>query len=456
MSVFFVVIFLCLIIHLAYFDGVEGETFINSPYNTRQDTFSDRVVRGQILSREGEVLARTDVYEDGSEVRVYPYGRMFSHVVGFDSHGKSGLESEANFLLLTSHEFFIDQMKNELLHRKNMGDTVVSTLSSKMQYAAYDALGDRRGAVFAIEPSTGKILVEVSKPDFDPNTISQDWDYLVGDANNSSLLNRVINGAYPPGSTFKLVMALDYLRQKGTLNGYSYLCQGSVTREDYTLTCYNGNSHGQEDLYDAFARSCNCAFGEMGLNLGAGSIVRTAEDLLFNQPLPMEGARKSTLSLERKASDPLVMQTAIGQGDTLVSPAHMAMIVCAAANGGILMRPTLIDHVVSATGETVSTPKPQPYQRLMMENEANLLEKLMEGVVANGTATALNGRGYTAAGKTGSAEFDEKGSSHSWFVGYCNTDQPELVVAVLVENGGTGSESAVPVAARVFDSFYFD
>ena len=109
---------------------VKSEDFINSPYNTRQDTFSDRVVRGQILSSEGEILARTDVYDDGTEDRIYPYANVFAHVIGYDSNGKSGLESEANFQLLTSHEFFLNQMKNEFLGRKNMGDTVISTLSA--------------------------------------------------------------------------------------------------------------------------------------------------------------------------------------------------------------------------------------------------------------------------------------------------------------------------------------
>ena len=165
------------------------------------------MVRGEIHSADGEVLARTDVYEGGTEVRVYPYQNIFSHVVGYDTHGKSGLESDANFSLLTSHEFFLDQMKNEFRGEKNMGDTVVTTLDAGLQVVAYNALGDRKGAVLAIEPSTGKILVMVSKPDFDPNTLSENWDALISDGTNSSLLNRVTMGQYPPGSTFKIVTA---------------------------------------------------------------------------------------------------------------------------------------------------------------------------------------------------------------------------------------------------------
>ena len=165
--------------YLIYFNYAKSDDFINSPYNTRQDTFSDRVVRGKIISADGQVLAQTNVYEDGTEERTYPYANMFAHVVGYDTNGKSGLESEANFQLLTSHEFFLNQMKNEFKNQKNTGDSVNTTLNADLQSTAYNALGDRRGAVVAIEPSTGKILVEMSRPDFDPNTISQNWDTLI-------------------------------------------------------------------------------------------------------------------------------------------------------------------------------------------------------------------------------------------------------------------------------------
>ena len=120
------------------------------------------------------------------------------------------------------------------------------------------------------------------------------------------------------------------------------------------------------------------------------------------------------------------------------------------------MKPYLIDKVVNANGDTIKTTEPTTYKRLMTGNEAAILGKLMKGVVESGTASALNGRGYTAAGKTGSAEYDENGSSHSWFIGYSNVDDPDLVVAVIVEGGGTGSEAAVPIAADLFDAYHFD
>lgn len=451
---FFVLIFVSLIGYLIYYNVALSQDFINSPYNTRQDTFADRVVRGDIVSSEGEVLATTSVSEDGTETRVYPYSNMFAHVVGYDSNGKSGLESEANYSLLSSHSFFLEQIQNELQGDKNQGDTVVSSLSVTLQSAAYNALGSYNGAVVVMEPSTGRILAMVSKPDFDPNTISTEYSALVSDENNSSLLNRATNGAYPPGSTFKVVVALDYFRTYGSLEGFSYLCEGSITVDEHTISCYNGNVHGQEDLYSAFAYSCNCAFAEIGLSLGGDSLKDTAEDLLFNQSLPLTSYRTSTFSADSSSASALLMQTSIGQGDALVSPMHMALITCAIANDGILMQPTLIDQVVSSDGDVVDTTEAEVYKRLMTSNEANVLGELMKDVVEYGTATGLSGRGYTVAGKTGSAEYDEQGSSHSWFIGYSNVDDPDLVVAVIAEGGGTGSQTAVPIAAAVFDAYY--
>ena len=240
-SAFFILIFVSLIGYLVYFDAIKSEDFINSPYNTRQDTFSDRVVRGSIQSSDGEVLAQTNVYEDGTEERTYPFSNIFAHAVGYDTNGKSGLESEANFQLLTSHSFFLEQMKNEFLGKKNQGDTVISSLNADLQTTAYNSLGDRRGAVVVLEPSTGRILAMVSKPDFDPNTIAQNWDTLVNDESNSSLLNRATNGAYPPGSTFKIVTALDYFRQKGSLDipiCVREVSQWMTTRSSVTMGQY--------------------------------------------------------------------------------------------------------------------------------------------------------------------------------------------------------------------------
>ncbi len=454
----FVAIFVSLIVWLVYFNLVRSEEFINSPYNTRQDTFADRVIRGNILSSEGEVLASTEIAEDGSEYRYYPYANMFAHVVGYDSKGKSGLESEANFHLLSSHAFFLEQMKNEFQNAKNRGDNVVSTLSVKLQTAAYNALGERKGAVVVMEPSTGKILAMVSRSDFDPNYLDENWEYLISDEENSSLLNRATQGQYPPGSVFKIITALDYLREHGTVDDFSYNCQGEITKQEHTITDYDRTVHGQVDLPSAFAYSCNSAFAEMGVQMGGKSLRAAGESLLFNKKLPLTMDYKtSVLSVDGKSGVPLMMQTSIGQGNTLVSPMHMALVACTIANQGVLMKPYLIDRVENYNGDRVKKYMPGIYRELLPSSEASVLGGLMENVVNYGTAASLGGQGYTVAGKTGSAEYGEGEikDSHSWFVGYSNVEDPDLVVSVIIEGGGSGSESAVPVAGQIFNSYYY-
>lgn len=215
MTYLFVTLFLALISYIVYFNVFRAKTIVNSPYNVRQDAFADRIIRGSITDRDGEVLAETQVGEDGTENRVYPYGAAFAHVVGYSNEtaGKSGLESIENSELLTSNAFFAEKFLNEFKDEKNHGDTVVTTLDAGLQQAAYNALGENRGAIMVMEASTGKILAMVSGPSYDPNTIAQDWEALNADSTYSPLLNRVTQGAYAPGSTFKIVTALEYMRE---------------------------------------------------------------------------------------------------------------------------------------------------------------------------------------------------------------------------------------------------
>ena len=458
-SYFIVLIFVSLIGYMAYFNIWERDAITSSPYNSRQNQAEDRIVRGSILSSDGQALAYTQVDDQGNETRIYPYGNMFAHVVGYEANGRNGLESLANSSLMSTHHEYVDRLKNEILELKNPGDNVVTTLNTRLQEVAYNALGGYNGAVVVMDPKTGAVLASVSKPDFDPNTVEANWDSLVNDSTNSSLLNRATQGAYPPGSIFKIVTALTYLREHGTLDDFSYNCTGSITQEGHTIPCIYGEVHGQVDFTTAFAESCNTAFVQMGLDLGADAIQETAEDLLFNQELPISlDYRKSTIDLKESEGIPFLMQSSIGQGTTLVSPMHMAMIVSAIANGGELMEPYYIDHVENDAGDVVKTTSPSTYKELMSESEAETLKNLMAEVVNSGTGTQLSGESYSAAGKTGSAEYEGSDGSiqtHSWFVGFSNVEDPDLVVAVIAEGAGTGSKVALPIAHEIFNAYYY-
>lgn len=435
-----------------------ADEYANNPYNAkRQSTYQERVIKGEILSADEEVLAHTITDENGKEVREYPYSDVFAHVVGYSDRGVSGLEQAMNSQLLSSHSNLLEQVENEFKAEKNQGDNIVTTLDTRLQLAAYNALGDYKGAIVVMEPDTGKILAMVSKPDFNPNTIAEDWEAINADSANSCLVNRTTQGQYPPGSTFKIVTALAYWREHHTFDDFSFECTGEVENGGYTIHCYHNTAHGAEDFSTAFAKSCNTAFAQIGVNLNKTQFAETVDSLLFNQELPLPTTyRKSRFSLDSTTADALTMQTAIGQGNTLVSPMHMAMIVSAIANKGTVMEPYLVDKIVAADGTGVKTYSAKSYKKVMTEQEAGLLSELMQGVTESGTATKLSGKGYTVAGKTGTAEHGDVSvtTPHSWFVGFSNVSDPDIVVSVIAEEAGAGSEIAVPIAAQIFDAYY--
>lgn len=448
--------------YFAYFQVVRSEDFINNSYNSRQESFAESVVRGEILSADGEILAKTDTDAEGNETRIYPYSNMFSHIVGYstEKYGRSGIESWANFNLLRSNAFFLEKTVDEMTEEKSIGDNVVTTLNYSLQSIAYQALGDYKGAVVAMEPATGKILAMVSRPDFDPNTISENWDRIVADENSESVLvNRATQGLYPPGSTFKILTTLEYMRENpNNYQDYSYRCSGSIQEENNKLSCFSGEVHGTVNLKQSFSESCNTSFANMGLTLDNGKFADTCQELLFNQALPVSKLEtsRSSFVLNADSSVSEVMETAIGQGKTLVTPLHMLMITSAIANNGELMEPYVIDCIQNYEGSEVKTYSPTSCGRLMTEEEAAVLQEYMQEVVQSGTGSKLKGMSYTAAGKTGSAEYGTtKGESHAWFVGYAHRDDKEdIAVAVIVEGAGIGSAYAVPIAKEVFDMYY--
>lgn len=454
----FLAVFLCLMGYFAYFQFVESEQFINSPYNKRQEQFARTILRGEIYSSDGATLAETITDGEGNETRKYPYGRIFAHVVGYFDRGRTGIEAMANFSLLRSNLFYGERAINEFQGEKSPGDSVITTLDSNLQMQAFDALGSYDGAVVVMEPATGKILAMVSKPDFDPNTIGEDWETLIGGENESSvLLNRATQGLYPPGSVFKLFTTLEYLHENPDYEDYRYDCDGAYTQGNKTIHCYGNKSHGNQTLKEAFANSCNAAYASLGLTLDLQRFRMLCDDMLFNDPLPTGfESKQSSFVLAQGDSTSTVMETSIGQGKTLVTPFHMALVTSAIANGGILMTPYVIDHVADDNGNLVKQYEPKEYGMLLSENDAAILQEYMRGVVADGTARKLKSDRYAAAGKTGSAEFSSASdSSHSWFVGYAHQEgKPDIAVSVIVEDSGSGSEYAVPIAQKIFDAYY--
>ncbi|MBQ2250272.1 MAG: penicillin-binding protein 2, partial [Lachnospiraceae bacterium] len=268
-------------------------------------------------------------------------------------------------------------------------------------------------------------------------------------------LNRATQGLYPPGSTFKIITALQYMREHpGMYNDYRFGCDGIYEFQRFTIQCYHKTAHGEQDFEAAFANSCNGAFSSLGQELDLTGLKHLSEQLLFNceQPISIPYS-KSMYVMEDGAKEWEIAQTVIGQGSTLMTPMHNLMLTSAIANGGMLMQPYLIERVENINGEIVKQFMPAQYGELMTATEAKGLQILLERVVTDGTGSALRTEAYSVAGKTGSAEFEKGKETHAWFVGYAPAENPEIAVCVIVEEGGSGGKAAAPIARQMFDAY---
>ena len=456
-GIFFSILFSAMVGYYSYYVQENGREMINNSYNTRQHLLTNKNSRGNIYSAEGEILAETIVLQDGSEGRNYPYEDLFSHVVGFSTKGKTGIEAEVNSYLINSGISLSSQIENEAAGRKNPGDNAYTSLRVDLQRIASKSLGVSKGAIIVSNVKTGEILAMVSKPDFNPNTIVQDWEGYLEDKESSVLLNRATQGIYPPGSTFKIVTSLAYLRQhEGQYQNYFYNCIGSYKFEDSKIRCYHGTVHNTVDFITSFAKSCNCSYANMGLELDRNIYHDTIIDLGFNQSLPVNfNYNQSKLTVDETISEEDMIQISFGQGSVQMTPLHLHLITNAIAAGGTPKKPYLINKIVSQEGKVIEEFTPQTYKALMTTEEADILKMMMEQVVEKGTGTRLKGLEYSAAGKTGSAEYNLiKEDSHAWFTGFAPVEDPEISVTIIVERIGSGGDYAVPIAKRLFDAYF--
>ena len=454
----FAVLFMAMSVYLFVFCVTKEEELINNSYNSRQEILLSRNTRGTIFSKDNLVLATTVTDEEGKDTRMYPYGKVFSHIVGYDTKGKMGVEGYANYYLINSNISIAEKVKNDTAGFKNPGDNVYTTLDTRLQKACDSYLNVYQGAIVITEVKTGKILAMVSHPSFDPNEIDIIWDTLIEDKNNSVLLNRVTQGLYPPGSTFKICTALEFYRQnKDSYQNYTYLCNGNIQYNGAGVECYHGTKHGLVDFRESFVKSCNSSFANYGLHLDWTAYEQTMKNLLFNQKLPTGlTTSNSSFTIPDAEDISLVMQTSFGQGKTLMTPLHLNMITAAIANDGILMKPYVVDRVISADGKLIKEFPQTKYGPLMLREEAAVLQDIMTAAVTEGTYTKLKNLSYSVAGKTGSAEFSSnKDECHSWFTGYAPAEDPQIALTLIMEGAGTGGDYAVPLARDIFD-VYFD
>ena len=441
------------ILYLAKLSVWDGDALAAHPLNTRSALMEQDIRRGRILDREGRVLAESSA----DHVRSYPYGRILAPVTGYQTerYGSVGVEQAAGQALsgVTADAAHAGPLRTLL--RADAGYDVRLTVDAELSEAAWNALGTRRGAVIVMDAATGAVRAMVSSPSFDPAAVEKHWDELTV-REDSPLLNRAAQGLYPPGSTFKTLIADAALEAGVTNPDEVFTCTGELAiGSDYVLHESHGEVHGKLHLADALRESCNVTFATLALRLGASGLSSAFERFgigteLADPELPMAAAHVPEM---KWLGDGEIAQTGIGQGALLVTPLQMALVADAFANGGKMMQPYLIAQVLTAQGTPLYEASPTVWRTATTAQRAAVIDGYMADVVAAGTGTAADVAGVRVTGKTGTAE-NASGTDHAWFIGSAERGGHKIVMAVIVEEGGFGGRAAAGIAHRIIQTYF--
>ena len=430
--------------------------------NRLQSQRVQQVPRGLILAGDGETeLARSEQKESGTYERVYPEGPVYSGVTGYWSqrYGASGIELGQNDNLSGEGEpETLDELVNQFRGDERSGNDVELTLDPELQRLAHDHIANSvtgRGAVVAVNPKNGEILALVSYPSYDPNDIDEDFDELVRDP-GSPLLNRATQGAYPPGSIFKVITAGAALKV-GVRTTDMFEDTGIYETPGYDVYNHRLRVWGDQTFSGALTHSINTIFAQVAHeNVGPEILAQTAYDFGFGDayegfPIPV---RPSDLGLPPEQwVQGSTAQISFGQGPVTSNAFEMALATAAVANGGTMMEPRLVREVRTPDGVVIDKPTPSVRHRALNEDTAQTLNDMMVRVVEDYESSAVI-PGVKVGGKTGTAEatVDGREEIHSWFVSFAPADDPKIAVAVLVEDGQEGHKAALPIARRLMET----
>ncbi len=468
MGIALLVMFFALFLKLNDLQVVQADRLANAPGNTRAATRDFSRDRGTIETADGAVLARSVPTDDEfKRLRQYPEAELFAHVAGFFSFtfGTEGVERTYN-AELAGRTARLTGLSDVLSDRVRTGN-VILTLSKGLQQVARDALGARKGAVVALNPTDGSVLALWSFPSFDPNPLAAHnqravqaaWDALQADP-AKPLLPRTYRRNYAPGSTFKVVVSAAAVERAPDLAAkpYPVLRTLDLPQTDRDLPNFGGSSCGGP-LPDLLKRSCNTGFGQLGLELGAQRLADEARDFGFaaRPPLDLPAVAASVFpeAAAFKNDAPGLAKSAIGQQDVAATPLQMALVAAAVANGGVIMKPHVMAEVRDSEGELVRRYQPEPWKQAMSPQSAAAVRDLMVAVVQpGGTAGGAALPGVQVAAKTGTAQ-TVGDNSHAWLIAFAPAEAPRVAVAVIVESQPglgdtvTGGRFAAPIAQAV-------
>jgi peptidoglycan glycosyltransferase len=444
-----VVLFAVLIGFTSRWTVFEAEALRDNPNNHRVLLQEQRIKRGTIRAADGTLLAGSRGIGGGRYARRYPTGDLFAHPVGFFTIDRPPIGIEGSYNdVLSGRETNTIGLLTRLLGPRDVGDDLRTTLSPKGQRAAYDALAGREGAVVAMDVKTGAVRVLAATPSYDPSQ-----------PKGAATFNRATQGRYPPGSTFKVVTAAAALDSGRYTPGSQVDGSNHQVISGTPLDNFGGEDFGLIDLTTALTHSVNTVWAQVGVKLGKRTMADYMERFGFYEDPPMDypdeqmlpsGEYRNGKLLEPASRFIDVGRMAIGQDKLLVTPLQMASVAQTIGNGGLRMKPRLVQKVVDPDGRTVDTPLPDEARRVMSRQAAGELTAMMKKVVEEGTGTAAALEGVSVAGKTGTAEVDPAaGINDLWFIAF--TDQV-AVAAVIERQTGQGGTVAAPVAKQVLQA----
>lgn len=452
-------IFFSLMAYLTYFQLFTGKKIESSAYNRRQQIKEDNTKRGDIYDRNGVVLAES-VNVKGKWQRKYPYGSLYSHVIGYNSevYGRALIEQKYNSYLLNINELkSVMGISNNLLKDEKVGNNLYLTIDNKLQKLASDLLGAKKGAVVAMNPKTGEILTMVSKPGFDPNssTLAEKWKELV-ESEDSPFLPRAIQGLYAPGSTFKVAIAA--LAVEHGMEDIVFDDKGTVNIDGKNFSNSNKKAYGKLDLEKALVVSSNVAFSQIGVKLGEKNLRDMANRIGMERSISSDIPLSKSVFPYKSMEKTDMAAVAIGQGKMLVTPLHMAMLASSIGNNGVMMKPILVSRVVDPKGKEIKKWNTESLGNTFTPDATKKVKNMMVKVVKEGTGKSAAVKGITVAGKTGTAENEQTingaKKEHAWFIGFAPAENPKIAVAVIVEySGGSGGSVSAPIAGKIMQEY---
>jgi penicillin-binding protein A len=441
-----IVLFAVLVGFTSRWTVFDAEALRDNPNNRRVLFEEQQIKRGIIRAADGTILAANRKLSQDRYGRRYPTGELFAHPVGYTSldRGRAGLEDYYNDPLTGRRTDAVGALER-LLGPQKVGDDLRTTLDPRGQETAYRALAGRPGAVVAMDVDTAAVRVMAATPSYDPS-----------DPAHANTFNRATQGRFPPGSTMKVVTATAALDSGDFTPDSTVSGENGKVISGTPLDNFGGEDFGDITLTEALTNSVNTVWASVAEKLGKETMAEYMKRYGFFEDPPMDYPDEQMLPsgevgrngrlLSPTSGQIDVGRMAIGQDKLLVTPLQMATVAQTVANGGVRMEPRLVQKIVDPDGRTVDEPLPEEAERVMSEESANALAAMMQNVVEQGTGTAARLEGVDVSGKTGTAEVGD-GTDDLWFIGF--TGEVAVVAMLERQTGGTGGETAAPIAAEV-------